>query len=55
MYFGTALANDDATGVNNLAAVNFNAKSFRLGITAIARSAAAFFMCHLMLLIFLKG
>ena len=50
MKLGAALTNNDAARIDCLAAVNFHAQSFRFLIAAIPSGAAAFFVCHLVLL-----
>lgn len=47
VYTCAALTNDDAASIDRLTAVNFNAQAFRFRVTAVARGAAAFFVCHL--------
>ena len=42
MQPGTTLANNDAAGIDGLTAVDFDAKPFRLRVTAVTRRAAAF-------------
>src|SRR5882672_2382391 len=46
MELGAALANDDRAGRDGLAAEHLDAEHFRLGITAVPRGTAAFFLCH---------
>ena len=41
---GAALPDDDAAGVDTLAAVNLDAKPFRFRIAAVTRTAACLFM-----------
>ena len=48
----TALTDNDAASIDALTAVHLDAQSFLLGIAAVSRSAAAFFMCHVKLLAF---
>lgn len=43
---GAALAHDDIAGVHLLAAVEFDAETFRLGIAAVTGAAACFLVCH---------
>ena len=40
------LANDDISGNNFLAAVDFDAQAFTLRIATVLGTAACFFMCH---------
>src|SRR5215472_11180784 len=47
---GAALANDDRAGRHRLAAEHLDAEHLRLRVAAVARRAAAFFLCHLRLL-----
>ncbi|SOY51190.1 conserved membrane hypothetical protein [Cupriavidus taiwanensis] len=50
MHAGTALADDDAAGVDGLATKHLHAQTLRFGITAVPRGTAAFFLCHVLLL-----
>ncbi len=46
MNHRTALADDDAAGADGLAAVHLGPQPLRMGIAAVARTAACFFVCH---------
>jgi hypothetical protein len=46
METGAALAHQDISRQNLLAAETLDAKSLGLGIAAVSRAAACFFMCH---------
>ncbi len=50
VQFSAALTNDDTARIDALTAVDFNAQSLRLGIATVPRSAAAFLLCHVLLL-----
>src|SRR5690606_27073151 len=43
---GAALTHDDGTSCHQLATKGLHAQHFWLGITSVARRAAAFFLCH---------
>ena len=43
---GAFLANDDGTGLSNFSGKEFNAESFRDGISAVLGGATGFLMCH---------
>lgn len=44
--FGAALANDDVSGTNYLAAVFFNSEAFGLGIASVSTRSLTFLMSH---------
>src|SRR5438874_1814542 len=46
VHTGAALAHDDRTGRNLLAAIDLDAEHLRLRIAAVARRAAALLLCH---------
>ncbi len=47
MDLGTALADEDVSGKNELTVSPLNAKAFGLGIAAVLGGAHSLFMCHL--------
>ncbi len=46
MELGATLANNDATGVDQLTTEDLHTEHFGLGIAPVSRRAAAFFLCH---------